>query len=103
MLLLFFNKKFDSKVWKEEPEKRKYFLNDILKHNSPVGKTKEEIENLFGTDNNFIDNNRWSYFVFKSFWHKKRRHVLALYFENNSVARIEIEYRVKKKLKPFGS
>jgi len=102
-MLLLFNREFDSKTWKEKPSERKYFLKQLTKDNLLIGKTKEEIENLFGRENNLAENNRWSYFVYKSFWRRGRNYVLAFYFEDNRVVKMETEYRYKKKFRVLGA
>lgn len=97
MLLL--NKKFDSKTWKTKPLKRKYFVRNIVKKQIAIGKTKEEIEKLFGMENNLVENSRWSYYIYRDFWNKSKDYVLALYFEDGKVARTEIECRYKQKFR----
>jgi len=102
-MLLFFNKRFDSKTWKGKPSERKRFIKQLIKDNLPIDKTKEEIRDLFGTENNLMENNRWSYFVYKSIWNRRRNYVLALYFKDNRVVKMEIEYRYKKKFRVLGT
>lgn len=97
MLLL--NKKFDSKTWKTKPSKRKYFIKNIVKKQIAIGKTREEIEKLFGMENNLVGNSRWSYYIYRDFWNKSKDYVLAFYFEDNKVVRTEIECRYKQKFR----
>ena len=101
MQLPFFVKEFNSNDWKENPRKRKQFLKSILRDEIPIGKTKEEIIDLFGMEKNIRNKNRWSYFLYKSKWPNRRTFVLAMYFKKDKVERIEVEYRYKIKYRIF--
>lgn len=95
MFLKYFFRKnlaeFDSNIWKSHPEKRKYYVKYILDNKLGIGKSKTEIENLFGQEKIYSED-RWSYFINAK---AKKKYSLAFYFENNKVVKIRKEYKIK--------
>lgn len=82
---------FDSEIWKQNPEQRKYFVKSILDKQLGIGYSKRELEEQYGRPNMmYLEEDRWSYTIeIKA----KRKYVLAFYYENGRVAFIKPEVR----------
>lgn len=88
-----FRKSFNSKNWKRDRKRRKYYIDDIVDNIDYLGKNRVEIEELLGPNEsyNIYLFNRWSYFVENR---NKRKFYLAIYFENDKVAKIKYENNI---------
>lgn len=89
----FLRKPFNSNRWKNDIRQRKYYIDDILENLYCLGLQPENVHRLFGPNEsyNVYSFNRWSYFVDKR---NKRKLYLAIYFENNKVAKMKYEHNI---------
>ncbi|WP_419868773.1 hypothetical protein [Chryseobacterium sp. CT-SW4] len=61
----------------------------MKKYEYLIGKTKNEILKELGDEFNFFPDNTWTYSIKTEWWRKNK--TLSLFFQNNSVERIEIK------------
>lgn len=54
---------FTKERWSIDKQKRYELFGDIIKSKMLIGKTKSEVINLLGMDQNNIDKNRWTYYL----------------------------------------
>jgi hypothetical protein len=93
MYWLIFTKKFNSCEWKNKPQKRKYYLRNILTTDLIVGKSCEEVEELLGINESCSKiANRWTYVLYSEI-KTHRKYFLAVYFENNIAVKVRKEYK----------
>lgn len=79
---------FDSQAWKVDENRRNCYVTYILKSKMTMGKTKEDIKNLFGEEGNYSPFDRWTYFIGKGFLWRK---YLVFYFKEGKVDKVKVE------------
>lgn len=91
--LMFSNKKFDSNVWKNFVDLRKYYVRDVLASFKFLGMTKIEIEKYFGhcESCNDVFTGCFSYFITVK---ENKKYYLVFYFTDGHVKRINYEYEI---------
>lgn len=57
---------FRSDLWKKLTSYRNKVVKTIIRKNYLIGKSKDEIIQLFGKEDNYYDLDEWSYFVKKN-------------------------------------
>jgi len=83
-------KEFNQKEWTENPSKRYEMTQDIIEKNLLIGKTKDEIVNLLGSDKYEYDGGHWGYNVgFVPGLLNIDPDVLDIYFKNNIVFKVD--------------
>lgn len=94
MITVFFHKKFDSQRWKSHPEKRKYYLKDLLARELAVGKTYKEIKSLLGNnESRSVKHDRWTYSLYTNAT-IHRKYFLVVYFENGKSVQVRKEFKI---------
>jgi len=93
MFHLFFTKKFNSHIWKSNPEKRNQYVKAVLRTGLVVGKSEEEIESIFGPNESCSrKDNRWTYALYSDYKaHKK--YFLSIYFQNGKALMARKEFK----------
>jgi hypothetical protein len=86
------NHQFDSILWKTCPKKRKTLVNDIFKFKIPIGKSQNEIRELFGPEPRIYTSMTWSYPV-ESDKFGNTLISLSLYFKDEIVTSIRLKIR----------
>lgn len=77
---------FDKEVWTNDVEKRFQLSDNIIDSEMLINKTKEEVIDLLGQENNEMDNDSWSYYLgFKPGLLSIDPDILELTFENGKV------------------
>lgn len=60
-----------------------------------MGRSKQEIEKLFGIDESYDTGEKWKYFLHKNKGSKKN-YYLIFYFEDDNVVKTKIVFRIRK-------
>ncbi len=77
---------FDKQVWTNDVEKRFQLSDNIIDSEMLINKTKEEVIDILGQENNELDNDRWIYYLgFKPGLLSIDPDILELTFENGKV------------------
>lgn len=94
-LLFFFaisyypNRDFDKEKWKTDPEKRYELTKDLINSKILIGKTKAEVIQVLGIEDNEDRIDNWSYYVgFKPMIVNIDPDVLEIFFKNGKVVLI---------------
>jgi len=85
-------RQFDSRRWKSVPRDRRYYIKSVLRNQSYIGKSRAEIEELFGineSSNGFIS--RCSYYIHTK---GKKKYYLAFYYNDDQLEDIRYEYKM---------
>ncbi|GEN78090.1 hypothetical protein [Chryseobacterium hagamense] len=90
---LIFIKKFNSYEWKNQQQKRRYYVRSILNTQLILGKTSEEVEELLGKNESCSRvANRWTYTLYNE-TKTRRKYFLVVYFEHHIAVKVRKEYK----------
>ncbi|WP_294240874.1 hypothetical protein [Chryseobacterium sp. sg2396] len=79
--------------WEHHPKLRKYYIHEVVRNMHLLGKSKSEIESLFGIDESGKHLTcSWSYYIETR---KKMKYYLIFDFKDDQV--IKVRYKFKKK------
>ena len=82
-------KEFSQKGWTDNPSKRYEMTEDIIENNLLIGKTKDEILHLLGSDKFEYNEDHWGYDAgFVPGFLNIDPDVLDVYFKNNIVVKV---------------
>ncbi len=92
--LNFGNHQFDSHIWKSYPDKRKVFVEDIVRQKIPIRKNRKQILLIFGNDPRIYSDGTWSYPVEYDISGKTEK-LLHLYFDDDIVYNVKIRLKTR--------
>ena len=82
--------KFTKEKWFSETEKRYELSNDIIDSNMLIGKTKEEVRQILGDEENKEESDNWIYNLgFKPGFANIDPDILEIEFRNGKVVKVE--------------
>lgn len=80
---------FDKQKWKSNIEKRYELSEDIIASKLLIGKTKIEVEEILGKENNSITSDYWTYYLgFRPGLMSIDPDVLDIYFKDGKVVKV---------------
>ncbi len=83
------NSYFSSYKWKEQPSKRQYMSQDLIRKNRLIGKTKEEVIEMLGEDFHYFDDSIIYYRLKRFPWLFSREPaILKIHFWNECVVEV---------------
>ncbi|WP_294243349.1 hypothetical protein [uncultured Chryseobacterium sp.] len=93
-MYFFYHKKFDSRIWKKHPERRKYYLKDLLDNGLIIGKSPVEAEEVLGrNESHSMKEDRWTYTLYTDTG-IQRKYFLALYFKDGRISKARKEFKI---------
>lgn len=99
-LLMYFgipSRKFSARDWQERPSRRKYYVKHIIDSDMAIGKTKDEILELFGFDRKVYVNGVWSYEIPNTSILQAPRFLTFYFNEDGRVEKVRIRVRQRAK------
>jgi len=81
---------FDKEKWFNDKEKRYELSEDIIDSEMLIGKTKTQVQQLLGNEDNAKESNNWSYYLgFRPGFFTMDPDVLSIEFKNGKVVNVE--------------